>query len=125
MSDAPGGARALLRRAPLLVVGALLAWMLLGDRPREVTLVYDLPDEPAPTRVEVRIAAPDGTVPALLAWGDGTGPAEDRRAHAAHLADGPHRLEARLTLPDGSTRTISRELAIARDDERIVLHLAP
>ena len=31
-----------------------IAWLLLGDRPREITLVYDLRGDPAPVRVDVR-----------------------------------------------------------------------
>jgi hypothetical protein len=124
----PGAVRAgrqLLRRAPLLVVLAILAWLYLGDRPREVTLAYDLPDDPAPTRVEVRLRGPDNTTAAVLSWGTGTGPAEDRQEQEALLTPGSHRLEATLTYADGSTREVKRSLEITRDDRRIVVHLTP
>lgn len=122
---AAGVGRKLLRRAPLLVVLAILAWLFLGDRPREVALSYDLPDRPAPTHVEVVIRAADGSVPAALAWGTDAAPAADRREHEARLAPGTYRLRATLSYADGSRRDVERDLPISREDERIVVHLTP
>jgi hypothetical protein len=124
----PGAVRAgrqILRRAPLLVVLAILAWLYLGDRPREITLAYDLPDDPAPARVEVLLRGPDGTTAAALAWGSATRPAEDGREQEALLAPGSYRLEASLAYADGTTREVTRSLEITRDDRRIVVHLKP
>lgn len=117
--------RQLLRRAPLVVVLAILAWLFLGKRPREVVLAYDLPDRPAPTRAEVLIRALDGSTPAAIAWGSGEGPAEDRREQKALLAPGSYRLLATLSYADGTRQEIERPLEISREDERIVIHLTP
>lgn len=116
------GARLLLRRLPFVVAVFLLAWLFLGDRPREVVLVYDLPDEPAPTRVEVRVRDRDGQIPAAIAWGTGETAAADRQAHRARLTSGEYSLEATLEYADGERREVHRGLSIAPDDERIVLH---
>lgn len=117
--------RRLLRRAPLLLVLGILAWLFLGDRPREVVLAYDLPDRPAPTRVDVVVRASDGSAPAAISWGTGEGPAEDRREQKALLAPGSYRLRATLAYADGSRRDVERSLEITREDERIVVHLTP
>lgn len=117
------GARRLLRRLPLLVTLLILAWLFLGNRPREIALVYDLPDDPAPTRATVRIVAEDGTVPALLQWGNGTAPAPDRQPHSAHLKPGFYRVQATLDGPGELHRQVERNLEVTKDDEQIVLHL--
>ncbi len=117
------GPRQLLRRLPLLVILLLLAWLFLGDRPREITLVYDLPDDPAPTRAEVKLLDREGKIPAQITWGTGQGPATDRQPHHARLTRGDYRLEATLEFPDGERRRIARGLAITPEDERIVIHL--
>jgi hypothetical protein len=120
---AVGVGRQLLRRAPLLVILALLAWLYWGKRPREVLLAYDLPDHPAPTRAEVSIRAEDGSTPAAIAWGTGEGPARDLQEQKARLAPGSYRLVATLTFSDGTRQDIDRPLEITADDERIVVHL--
>ena len=123
---AVGLGRSLLRRAPLVAVLAALAWLFLGDRPREVTLVYDLPERPAPSRVDVSIRAADGSTPAALSWGGGGGgPPAARRSQTALLAPGEYRLRATLIYADGTSRDVERELPITREDERIVVHLTP
>ena len=128
MSDEPravGAGRQILRRAPLLVVLAILAWLFFGDRPREITVVYDLPDRPAPTRAEVQLRAPDGSTAAAIGWGGGDRPAEDRREQAALLAPGIYRLRATLSYADGTSRLVERTLEVSAEDERIVVHLTP
>lgn len=112
-----------LRRLPLLALLGIVAWLLLGDRPREVLLVYDLPDEPAPERVEVRIVDEAGRVPASIAWGSADLPARDRQPHRARLAPGAYRLQARLHFRDGTARDVDRDLEVDRQVEQIVLHL--
>lgn len=124
-AERPGVGRLLLRRAPLLLVLVVLAWLFLGDRPREVTLAYDLPDRPPPTRVEVVVRAADGSTPAAIAWGSGAGPAADRQEQRAILAPGSYRLLATLDYSDGSRRDVDRSLEISREDDRIVVHLTP
>jgi len=113
----------LLRRLPLVVVLLLLGWVLLGDRPRPIRLVYDLPDDPAPARVEVKLRDGKGRVASAIAWGSGKGAAADRQPHEARLAPGTWRLEALLEYADGTSRTIERELSVGSADEQIVLHL--
>lgn len=116
--------RLILRRAPLFVVLAILVWLYLGNRPREVTILYDLPDRPPPTRVDVTIRAVDGSVPAALSWGSGGAvPAADRQGHEPLLAPGDYRVRATLTYADGSSRDVERDLPISREDERIVVYL--
>ncbi len=117
------GLRRLVRRAPLIVVMLLLAWVFLGDRPREITLVYDIPDEPPPARVDVRLVDHEGGVPASITWGTGTGAAADRQAHHARLAPGDYRLEATLEFASGERREVARGLAVTSADEQIVVHL--
>lgn len=119
----PDGPRRLLRRLPLLVIVLLLAWVFLGDRPREVTLVYDLPDDPPPTHVEVRLLDRDQKVPAEIAWGTGQGAAADRQAHHARLKTGQYRLEAVLEYPGGARREVDRDLSVGPEDQQIVVHL--
>jgi len=119
----PAGPRLLLRRLPLVVVLFLLAWLFLGDRPREVTLVYDLPDEAPPARVEVRLLDREGGVPASIAWGTGQGAAADRQAQHARLRPGDYRLEATLEYAGGERREVARDLSVGPEDEQIVVHL--
>lgn len=114
--------RHIVRRIPLLVVLLLLAWLFLGERPRAIELVYDLP-EPAPRRVEVTLRDEEGRVAAQIVWSGGTGPAADRQVHTPRLAPGDYALEAILETPDGTRRRIERTLSVGRDDERIVIHL--
>lgn len=97
--------RRLFRRLPLLLAVSLIGWTLLGDRPKEITLVYDLPTDPPPTAVEIRIVAEDGTTPSSLRWGSGQGPAKNRQSQKTRLQTGTYPLE------------------IGREDERIVLYL--
>ena len=117
------GLRRLVRRAPLIVVMLLLAWVFLGDRPREITLVYDIPDEPAPARVDVRLVDREGRVPAAITWGTGSGAAADRQPHHARLAPGDYRLEATLEFAGGRRREVARGLSVSAADEQIVVHL--
>ena len=113
----------LLRRLPLVVVLGMLAWLFLGERPRPIELVYDIPDDPPPTRVEVTIRDAKGRVAGSLRWGTGKGAATDRQPHDARLANGTFLLEATLEYGDGARRELARELSVGPSDERIVLHL--
>jgi hypothetical protein len=115
--------RRFFRRLPLLLAVVLIAWTLLGDRPAEVTLVYDLPTDPPPTAVEIRIVAGDGTTPSSIRWGSGQSSVRNRPSHEVRLAPGTYRLEAELEGADGNRRIIQRPLEIGREDERIVLYL--
>lgn len=113
--------RRLLLRLPLLLVLAVAAWLLLGDRPRRVDLVYDLRD-PQPVRVVVRIEDAAGRTQAELAWGDGR-QARDPMPHHPLLAPGEHRLVARLEYADGRTADIERRLAIEDGLGTVIVHL--
>lgn len=113
----------ILRRLPLFVALGMLAWVFLGERPRPIELVYDIPDDPRPSRVEVTIRDAEGHVAGSLRWGTGKGAAADRQPHGARLANGTFLLEATLEYEDGARREIARELSVGPADERIVLHL--
>jgi hypothetical protein len=118
----PSLARGLLRRLPILIVGALLLWLFGGDRPRQVELSYLLPATTVRAEVELREEGSDALL-ASLAWGDGRAPAASPRGHAPTLPPGRHRLEARLTDGTGGVQLRKRTLEIGADDATIVLHL--
>lgn len=112
----------MLDRLILLVCFGAMAWYLLGDRPRAIELVYDLPDDPAPARAEVVLQEPDGKVLGSINW-MGFPHAADRQVHRPLLQEGTWDLRARLEFADGSVRQVERTITVGPADERIVVHL--
>lgn len=113
----------LLRRIPLLVVVVSFAWLFFGEGPREVTLVYVLPDNPPPVRVDVTIRDDRGEMPAAISFGNSVSAAPDRQEQRALLSSGNHRLVATLRYASGVQNQVVRELLVTHEDERIILHL--
>lgn len=109
-----------MRRFARLVAlaGALaLGWYLLGSRPRDVTLVYDLSSAPDVTAVEVDVRAGPTVVRHALIK---VHPGEQVR-HAVRLREGTYELGWRLQRPAGALSGV-RTLEVA-GDQTIVLPL--
>lgn len=101
-----------------LVGAALVGWFLLGARPRDVVLVYDVSSAPEATALEVDLRSAAGTV--LRHARIQLRPGEQAR-HPVRLRDGSYALDWRLDRPSGA---LAGERTIAVDgDETIVLPL--
>jgi hypothetical protein len=100
------------------LAGALaLGWFLLGARPRDVTLVYDVSAVPDATALEVDLrAGPTPIRHARLLVRRG----EELR-HPVRLKDGTYRLEWRVERPAG-VLTGARNLDV-QGDQTVVLPL--
>lgn len=100
------------------LVGALaLGWYLLGARPRDVTLVYDVSGAPDATALEVDLrVGPTLVRHARLAVRGG-----GELRHAVRLKEGTYRLDWRLERPGGAL-TGDRTLDV-EGDQTIVLPL--
>jgi hypothetical protein len=101
------------------VLGAVgVGWLLLGDRPRDVELVYDLSE--VPEAAELRIAI--GRGPTRLREARFPNPGA-RARHRVRLTDGEYVLAWSLDGPAGSLRG-DRPLEVS-GEQTIVLRLAP
>lgn len=98
------------------LVGAIgLGWLLLGARPRDVTLVYDTSAAPDATALEVDVRAGAR----LLRHAELLVRPGEQLRHAVRLEDGTYRVDWRLERPSGAvtgTRSVQVE-----GDETIVL----
>jgi hypothetical protein len=98
--------------------GALaVGWLLLGVRPRDVVLVYDLSTTPDATAVEVELRS-DGALVRRARMP--VRPGEQVR-HAVKLRDGGYDLSWRVERPSGAS-TGARTIEVG-GDETIVLAL--
>lgn len=100
------------------LLGALaVGWLLLGVRPRDVVLVYDVSATPDATALEVELRS-DGAL-VRRARMQLRGGAQLR--HAVKLRDGGYALSWRVERPSGAS-TGARTIEVA-GDETIVLAL--
>lgn len=109
-----------MKRAARLValLGALgVGWLLLGSRPRDVTLVYDTSAVPGATAVEVAVRAG----PKVLRRARIVVPPGGQVRHPVRLEDGSYELDWRLEAPAGVVSG-TRAIDVA-GDETIVLTL--
>lgn len=99
------------------VLGAVaVGWLLFGEGPRDVVLVYDLGEAPRPSSLEVRVRRGGETVRrAVFSVPAGGAPIR----HALKLPDGSYALGWWVEAPDGP-REGERTLEI-REDGTIVL----
>lgn len=101
------------------VLGAAgVGWLLLGERPRDVDLVYDLSAVPQAT--ELRVAIARGATRLREARFPRPGP---QPRHRVKLADGQYVLAWSLEVPGGSLQG-DRPLEVD-GAQTIVLRLAP
>jgi hypothetical protein len=102
------------------LLGALgVGWLLLGARPREVVLVYDLSRERAATALEVEIRAGGEVVRHARLRVD----AGAQVRHPVRLRDGTYALAWRVERP-GEPHAGERELVVDGEGT-IVLPLGP
>ncbi len=96
----------------LLVLGlAALGLQAFRGAPRDVTLVYALPDPGRVTSLEVDVLRDDAALRhAELRFPDGA-PAQVR--HEVRLPDGEYRLALRLAGPSGPPRTVTLPLTVS------------
>lgn len=109
-----------MKRAARLValLGALgVGWLLLGARPREVVLVYDVSAAPDATALEIDLRSGADLVRHARLQ---VRPGEQLR-HPVQLRDGSYDLAWRLERPAGPSKG-ARTLAVA-GDQTIVLPL--
>jgi hypothetical protein len=101
-----------------LVVALGAGWLLFGERPRDVVLVYDVSSAPGATAVEVDLRSGGAVVRhARLSV---AGP---QVRHAVKLRDGSYALAWRIERP-GGVLTGRRDLDVA-GEQTIVLPLTP
>ncbi len=107
--------------ARLVAMAGIMAigWFLLGARPRDVVLAYDVSSAPDATALEVEIRRGGELVRhAELRLGHGEQP-----RHTVRLREATYVLAWRLDRPGGAVRG-ERELVVT-GDETIVLPLGP
>lgn len=105
-------------RLVALAGAALVGWLLLGERPREVVLVYDVSAARDATAVEVDLRS-GGTLVRRARLQPGAG---GQVRHAVRLRDGSYDLAWRLERPGGP---LAGERTVEIDgDATIVLPLA-
>lgn len=108
------------------VLGAVaVGWVLFGEGPKDVELVYELPSAPGPTSLEIRIRRGEETVRRAelrLPPGDGR---RTQVRHRVRLPAGSYELAWRRHDPGaGEAAHGTRPLAV-REDGTVVLALTP
>ena len=105
-------------RLVALVGAVLVGWFLLGARPHDVVLVYDVSSAPDATAVEVDLRSAAGS---LLRHARIRLHAGEQARHPVRLRDGSYELAWRLDRPSGALAG-ERTIDVA-GDETIVLSL--